>query len=75
MKNKTTVSQNEQQVIFHTLSIVVFEFQGFLRQKGLGSTDTNVNDVAVILHALHTRTQDLHKRYNNFCKCRFDGCF
>lgn len=62
-------------LFFHTLSIVVFEFQGFLRQKGLGSTDTNVNDVAVILYTLHTRTQDLHKRYNHLCKCRFDGCF
>lgn len=37
----------------------MFIFGGFLGQEGLGPTDANVNYVAMILHTLHTSTQNL----------------
>lgn len=43
----------------HTVCVVVLVFHCFLWQEGFGSTEANVNYVAMILHTLHTPTQDL----------------
>lgn len=53
----------------HTFQTAVFLFYFFHGQKGFRFTDTNVNNAAVILHTLHTSTQDLQqqqKKKNNY---------
>lgn len=60
---------------FHTFLAVGFGFCGFLGQECFGSTDADVNYEAMILHTLHTSTQDLSfqkkkKEEDDFKKCR-----
>lgn len=55
----SSVNVGRPKILCHTFRVVVFVFYCFLGQEGFGSIDANVDYVAVILHTLHTSTQDL----------------
>lgn len=66
----SSVNDKQSKILCHTFSVVVFFLCGFLGQEGFGSVDADVNYVAMILHTLHTSTQDLscHKTRKFFFK-------
>ena len=53
--SSATIKQSK--ILSHTVQIVLFVC--CLGQEGFGPTDTDVNYAAMILHTLHTSTQDL----------------
>lgn len=55
----SSVNDRRSKILCHTFLVVVFVFCGFHGQEGFGSVDADVNYVAMILHTLHTSTQDL----------------